>query len=178
MGERFAPLDPVWNKGGSFEDLDFGNLINRFAKVFHLQRGYIQNPDPDKIQELKTFIANRAATYKQWGLKGFGLLYLLPEFARHCPETPKVLVMRRSFASSVNSFVARSGYNLGEVVQQFGHDLYNLDMVHKTYPGPKTEVQFESLIENPAEGVEAIASFCGLNAGDMGALIDPSQRRF
>ena len=44
MGERFAPLDPVWNKSGSFEDLDFGNLINHFAKVFHLRAGYIQNP--------------------------------------------------------------------------------------------------------------------------------------
>jgi hypothetical protein len=178
MGERFAPLNPVWNQSGSFEDLDFGNLINNFTKFFQVRSGYIQNADPAKIQELRTFIGQRAATYKQWGLKGFGLLYLLPEFARHCPEPPKLLVMRRSFASSVNSFFARSGYPLGEIVEHFGHDLYNLDMVYKTYPGPKLEVQFESLIENPTEEVGSIASFCGLSTGDMATLIDPSQRRF
>jgi hypothetical protein len=178
MGERFAPLDPIWNTNGSFEDLDFGNLINNFAKVFHVRDGYILNPDADKIQDLQTFIGNRAATHKQWGVKGFGLLYLLPEFARHCPEPPKVVVMRRQFASSVNSYFARTGYNMGMIIPQFAHDLYNLDMVYKTYAGPKIEVQFESLIENPTEEVETIASFCGVTAGNVASLIDPMQRRF
>jgi hypothetical protein len=140
--------------------------------------GYILNPDADKIQDLQTFIGNRAATHKQWGVKGFGLLYLLPEFARHCPEPPKVVVMRRQFASSVNSYLARTGYNMGMIIPQFAHDLYNLDMVYKTYAGPKIEVQFESLIENPTEEVETIASFCGVTAGNVASLIDPMQRRF
>jgi hypothetical protein len=178
MGERFAPLDPSWNRDGSFEDLDVGNLINTLATAFRVRSGYLENPDPEKIRELQALIAGRSAKYSLWGLKCFGLLYLMPEFARHCPEPPRLLVMRRPFASSVNSFLMRSGYDLGRIVQQFGHDLYNLDMVYKTYPGPKTEIRFDDLVDNPAEGVRAIASLCEIPVGDMAALIDPSQRRF
>lgn len=178
MGERFGQLGPEWNRDGGFEDEDFSVLLNHFAQVFHVSCGYLQNADPAKIQELRGFIAARTAKYPRWGLKSFSLLYLLPEFASHCPEPPRLLVMRRPFAASVNSYCARSGIPMGNIIQLFAHDLYNLDMVYKTYPGPKREIQFDALVEDPAPEVEKIASFCDIPAGNMAALIDPSQRRF
>jgi len=181
MGEDFLPTLPDWNPDGFFEDAEFVAVADRLvAATLQASDGRITAMrDTQPLEDLRALIRRRSGRYPSWGLKNFALAYLFHEFAAHCPEPVRLVVTRRSFAESVFSYCRAAGRPAGEVVPRFGHDLVNVEMTLRTYPGPTLEVPYDRLLERPAETIRELAAFCDVPfREEVAALVRPERRRF
>jgi hypothetical protein len=181
MGETFLQTLPDWNPDGFYEDAAFVAVADRVvAATRQVKDGRVAAvSDPQPLEDLKALIRRRAERYPNWGLKNFALAYLFHEFAAHCPEPVRLVIMRRSFAESVFSYCRAAHERPDQVVPRFGHDLVNIEMTLKTYAGPIFEVPYDRLLERPADTIRELAAFCGVPfRAEVAGLVRPERRRF
>ncbi len=163
MGETFVEPDQ-WNEGGYFEDMEFADVVDRILNGAVIHNGRIVQCNPEVLAEFQDLIDARNRKYPRWGIKNFGLNFLLPEFVSRCRTPVHLLRVTRVFAEAVHSWSKRfqGSRQLHEIILEQAEILYNTDVVYFLHPGPKLTVSSEDLLSSPRDTVGRIARFLGV----------------
>jgi hypothetical protein len=162
VGERFHP-PTEFNPDGYWEDKDFADIADRVLRGASIRSGLVEQGDAGAINDLQSFLDGRNRELPRWGVKNFALNYILPEFTRRCgPRPVSVLWVQRSFATAVDSWARVMGRRHDQSLQEQAGLLYNTHHAFNAHRGRRLIVQYEELVERPADVVGRIAEFLGL----------------
>jgi hypothetical protein len=186
MGQRFMEPNEDWNPGGFYEDYDFVTAQQAIlANVRFDGNGRITECDPALLSAWHSLLLDRCAKYPRWGLKTFGLPYLLLEFAARCPDKDvRLIVCRRAFNKCILSWwrLAQSKFTFEQMIEKSAVFLFNLEQARDTWikqGGKAVDIDYEAVLRNPRQEVEALASFCGVPMPDgLDAIVDSRLNHF
>ena len=186
MGTELLAGDK-WNPDGYSVDVPFAAAVD----------GFFQSCFPSAVMEtdltsaLAGMTAYTASRGGNWGVKEHRLSLIWRHFVSCCSEQPVVIFTSRSLASSAASWAARSadpafsGGALGQTTtvdraMTFLSNFANaVSGIQARWRGRSLTVDFESLLANPASGVQAIADFVGVPVTEAAvAAVKPSYRNF
>jgi Sulfotransferase family len=185
MGQRWCTTDDDWNPSGNFEDYDFVAAQHQMTSMNIDENGRITNCDPTILAAWHKLIVDRCACYKNWGVKNFGLPFLLMEFAAISPDKDiRVILCRRPFNKCILSWwrMAHAKYTLGQMIEKSGAFLFNLEQAKDCWiknGGKIFEIDYEAVVINPHKEVPALAAFCGLEVpAGLENIVDSRLRHF
>lgn len=170
MGERWLETVEEYNPAGNFEDHDFVLAQQPIqSNVKFDAHGRISECDRAAYAAWQSLILQRCARYPRWGIKNFGLPFLLMELAAVAPDRDiRLIVCRRRFNKCILSWLRMAPPNLtlAQMIEKSAAFLFNLEQAADTWirhGGKILEVDYEALVRNPHTEVAALAAYCGLD---------------
>jgi hypothetical protein len=153
MGKELAPPDEH-NPDGYFEDLEFARIVDGLLAGASIHNGRLVDRSTESLRQL---VAARCGS-GSWGVKNFGLAYILPELTDLIDV--RLLLVERPFSEAAESW-ARRGRSLGEAITEEAHLLFNIDKSYAQHTGPKATVRYHDLLTRPEQTVRLLASWVG-----------------
>jgi hypothetical protein len=186
MGERWPNFEEGWNPAGLFEDYDFVVAHEPIlANVKYDGNGRITECDPLALAAWRSLIMDRCARHPRWGIKNFGLPYLLMEFASICPDKDiRVILCRRAFHKCILSWqkMAQTRITFAQMLERSAALLFHLEQARDFWMkkgGKIREIDYEAMIRNPRQEVEALAAFCSVAMPPgLDAIVDARFKHF
>jgi hypothetical protein len=179
MGERFIADDPEWNARGFYQDADFHEAHATLFSGDEFPRlgSIVDYADVDPIRGL---VRRRVEAGSDFGFAGMYVPWLSPNVVEWCrPMAVAVIVVRRPFHESVQSWAARTGTPLEIVCHGMARALYAVEEAAAIVGCCKLELSYHELLRDRESTVKRIAEFVGRDSNRAAIdFIDPSLRRF
>lgn len=177
MGRDFMPATEM-NPKGFFQCLDFEEL---FDGQEHYMPRVDLNADAEFVRRLRTVVAAKCGTGRDWGLKSGRLAFVLPTVLSACDYPVRLIVTRRdrerSKASWLQHIPDTDGIQTGnETIEEAAA------AVEKAVPASGLTplvVDFDRLIDDAEATVRRIAEFVGRPCTEAAlSHVDASLRRY
>lgn len=173
----YGNVGDEWNQNGHFADADFHALVSRFLPGLALPVP-TWTPDESVALTIQALVAERSVAPK-WGFKGLNS-WIGAKVLADMGYPVRLIRTSRDVEQSKASFTARTGEVFKTDAPTFVETVRAMaDAFYAAFPGPKTTVLFDSIYDDTAATVAALAAFAGVTATPAAeTFVDPNLRRF
>ena len=176
MGKEFVSLPPGWqpDPGHAWSDAEMREVHDVLIGANPFRRG--MKVEEQHLERYRQVVGSRSG---MWGVKCDLLPFVWDHFAAAVEGEVRMIRTTRCPDASIKSYAARMGWDYSQARNNLEPWFDAVSEVFGEFQGPKHEVAFSRLVDDPEQEVGRLAEFAGVPLKpEAVAAVKPEWKRF